>query len=403
MDQSATAEISLTGGNPVYARLLIYVCLAVICIAVFSPTLQKLAETHDFKTHLGFARQIVRGERELLAHPLYHLAVISVRSIGVRWQTAPMIVCLVAIMASASVIFAGYLSRSLPVRASTNALVAAAGLTIILMLVSSISVFTLPHMYIGYILPNVYHSPTMLVMKPFALLLFVYTLGVFSTHQHYYTVHAVVIAAVLSILAALSKPSLTIILLPTLILGMVYAYLRKQPLRWKLAWFGILIPTILILIVQTMLLPNSNSGADKIGIMPFAFIQMYNTSDPLLRFVASIAFPLMVYAVYFHRAIRHFALNFVWLLFAVGAFFTYFVVEVDRVADGNFSWSGQIAVLLLFLVSTQFLLQQIYDSEHHRFKFDFASILCFVVLLLHFGCGLYWWYANSFLDLLAHF
>jgi hypothetical protein len=91
--------------------------------------------------------------------------------------------------------------------------------------------------------------------------------------------------------------------------------------------------------------------------MPFGVMKMY--SNYLLpKLVASILFPLFVSLVYIRRAVLDIRMILGWLIFLFGAFITYFFAETgQRFYDGNFGWSGEIALVILFITSTLFYLE----------------------------------------------
>jgi hypothetical protein len=53
-----------------------------------------------------------------------------------------------------------------------------------------------------------------------------------------------------------------------------------------------------------------------------------------------------------------------WLSFMFGTFFTYFLAETGtRFYDGNFGWSGEITLVVLFTLSTLFYLEMPHDRR----------------------------------------
>ena len=85
-----------------------------------------------------------------------------------------------------------------------------------LMLIAPITIFTWSqqNLYFGYIPAHVYHNPTQVALKPFALLFFVAALRVFSDRVRRALFIALTFA--LGLCATLAKPSLSICLIPAL-------------------------------------------------------------------------------------------------------------------------------------------------------------------------------------------
>ncbi len=104
----------------------------------------------------------------------------------------------------------------------------------------------------------------------------------------------------------------------------------------------------------------------------------------MAKFVLSILFPLCVYSLYFRKATDDTYLSLAWPIFLVGACYTYFLAE-DGAArfDGNFWWSAQVALLILFVFSTAFLVRQ--EVRSKRF------FICAAVFGLHLISGIVWY------------
>jgi len=110
----------------------------------------------------------------------------------------------------------------------------------------------------------------------------------------------------------------------------------------------------------------------------------------LFKFSLSILFPLVVYALYLKRACRNVHFNLAWLTFGIGAFYTYFVAESGwRFGHGNFTWSGQISLLILFISATVFFI-----AQNRPFKWSIRMVACTYIFALHLLCGLYWYYLH---------
>jgi len=285
-------------------------------------------------------------------------------------------------------------------RAST---LASAVLALALMLVGPIFLLTPNQLYLGYLPPHVYHSPTMYVLKPFAIPLFAAGLYALSQAPPVGLVSAnqiTVIVLLLSALAPLAKPSYTISLIPALALMTVWQRWHNQRVRWTLL-ASLLVPALLVLAAQ-YLLTYSGGQADQVRFNPLGFLSAHDRVSWLLApmFLLSITFPLAVYGLYFRQARRDLGLNFAWLTFLIGAFYSYFLTETKRLVDGNFTWSGQITIFVLFVISMRFLLVQ---EVRENTSFHWRSLsrrfwLCAVLFAIHFACGLYW-YSTELLGL----
>jgi hypothetical protein len=204
------------------------------------------------------------------------------------------------------------------------------------------------------------------------------------------------IGVLLMILTSIAKPNYTMAAIPALGLIALYRLWKKQPVNWSLV-IGMGLPAALILMAQILIFPSwtreSITPSDGgFAFAPFAFLDAMGGRDGFVfKFILSILFPLAVYTLYFQKSVRDFAFNAAWLIFFVGAAFTYLFVEPgNRLPAGNFTWSGQITLFVLFVVSAGFFLRQIYEPEK-GFRFNRAAIICIVIWLLHVVSGVLWY------------
>ncbi len=86
-----------------------------------------------------------------------------------------------------------------------------------LMIIAPINVFTLyqQNLYHGYIVPNAYHNPTMVLLKPIALLHFFLSLRLISQKKDHLL--DILILALLTVFSALAKPNYLIVWLPVVV------------------------------------------------------------------------------------------------------------------------------------------------------------------------------------------
>jgi hypothetical protein len=259
--------------------------------------------------------------------------------------------------------------------------------TLVAMLVAPIFLLTPDNPYFGYIAINVYHSPTMVLLKPFAVLQFHFAITAFDfasidrARNHWLRV------AVVTVFSTLAKPSYTIVLLPALAVRAIYAYRKKEAVNWWLLVGGLVLPAVITIGAQSVFF---DAGAFRLA--PLAVFQEWaaqfnpKAADGLvLKFVLSILFPLVVYIMYGEQARRNRYLNFSWLCFGFGAAYTYLFVEANRVAHGNFTWSSGIALFVLFLTSLIFFLRQ-----NRTFVVRPAFIVGITILALHLVSGIVW-------------
>ena len=211
------------------------------------------------------------------------------------------------------------------------------------------------HMYLGYIGITTYHSPTVILLKPFALLQFILAYKCFDNLVPLKN-NQILAAGIVSLIAAYIKPSLAICILPALGVFAAYRVIQKRYVNFWGLVFGFAVPSVLLLIWQFLVTYYANE-AGGVMFLPLGIMSTYS-NNLILKLILSILFPLLVLIVYFKQAKIDDRLILGWLLLGFGLFFTYFFAESGpRIMDGNFGWGGEIALSLLFVISTLFYLE----------------------------------------------
>jgi hypothetical protein len=219
------------------------------------------------------------------------------------------------------------------------------------------------HMYFGYIGITVYHSATMAALRPLALGLVFLINGFFLSKQPA-TPILIIVAGMFTVLATLAKPNFTIAFFPALgILLLVNVFTNKANrwLGWRASIFGFFIPATLVLLWQfiyTYFDKGNTSSDSSIIFAPLLVFKLWSTSWLLPKFFLSILFPLGVFIAYLPSARKDVRLLLAWLTFLIGASYGYLLAETVRTYNGNFIWSGQIGLFILFVFSLIFVFEQ---------------------------------------------
>jgi len=108
-----------------------------------------------------------------------------------------------------------------------------------------------------------------------------------------------------------------------------------------------------------------------------------------LFLLLSIAFPLGVAAACRPGSLRNGPLMLAWLVFGIAAAYGYLLAEAQpNRGDGNWLWSGQVALFVLFAESVLFLRSRGRGASPPTRPWRQA---CAVVFALHLACGLVWY------------
>jgi hypothetical protein len=218
------------------------------------------------------------------------------------------------------------------------------------------------HYYYGYIGLANYHNPTIQLLHPVALLVFILALQVFRRPRN--PSWMIVLAAILVVLSALVKPNYLLCILPAMaVLGLVLL-LRRQPLDVRMGLLGFALPAAVVLGVQwyvTYAMPGADNS--HIIFLPLVVEQYFSNYLPW-KFLLSILFPLVVLILTARQVIRDRGLQLAWLSFVLGALQLYLLAESgDRLYDANFRWSAQITLFVLIVACVRFVMARLAEGN----------------------------------------
>jgi hypothetical protein len=361
--------------------------LAVITAAAFSWIFTLRFTTpepfQDFRFHNQAAAELVAGAPLALPHPLYHvLAGGLAAALGLAVPWAGMVVAVAAQTGLALVAF--FDLRAASGGRATLSAAAALGLT----LAAPLNWFTPAsrEFYFGYLFPNALHNPTIVLLRPLALALFL-ACAVLLTPSAPPTSARMVGLGLLTVLCALAKPSYLICLLPALAAAwLLDGYPRDR--RWHALALGVVLPGSLLVAAQAWFtLTTDRMDPTTIVIAPLKVVFMHTRDDVSLvaaKLVLSLVFPLVAALAFLRAAARDQALRLAWLALGTGALYAYGLSETgDRMIHGNFLWSGQAAVAVLFAASLRF----VFTRAREAAGADARLWVCGAAFLLHVASG----------------
>jgi hypothetical protein len=220
-----------------------------------------------------------------------------------------------------------------------------------------------PDMFLsGYFPANAFHNPTLLVAKPLLVLFFALALAALIPSGPP-SGRELTAGAVVSALVGLAKPNylgcviplLTVIAGARLWLGRTFCWRRAAVVVGAAA---------LTLGASYALYRSDQLGFEgRVIFAPFAVFGLHTSSDPTPlagKLLASIVFPLAAVLMWPAASWRSASMRLAWGAFAIALFFSYFIAESGpRLGDGNFVWSGHMAVFVLFVASAAFVREQL--------------------------------------------
>lgn len=223
--------------------------------------------------------------------------------------------------------------------------------------------------------PTIWHNPTYITMKPFALLTFYYVYKVIC--KDFFDKKDIVLLSIFSVVSCLAKPSSSIVIIPA-----VFIYIaldsfehRKEVIKKIVNICGIFAPTIGLLAIQFLLTFGESSGT---GIRFGTFLEL-NFFDSIIATLAVIIFPL-IYSIavkfkYNNKAIMKLAI----CCYIVGWIQYYFLYEIEY-AHGNYAWGYFIGIFVL------------YFATYVDFCCKVKKSIVILVYIVQSGIGLYYLY-----------
>lgn len=204
-----------------------------------------------------------------------------------------------------------------------------------------------PNWYIGQFTGNIWHNPTTIMLVPFALLQFGYSLDLLRGYDRVINNKLILF----TILAILIKPNFFIcyaIIFPPLLL---VRNLFRLDRRFYLSMAHVLAGGV-ILIIEYVVTYQGNKGKADILVRPFLVWDFYVNSR-LTALITSVFFPLLYSLLNFKYVIKNTMLTYAWLLFISGlCLFILFCESGPRMFDANFIWQMVPCTLILFVAIT---------------------------------------------------
>lgn len=366
---------------------------ALATVAIYLPMwvylLYWLRVSSDYWAHLREAANLANGGAIATPHMLFHALTAGISHLStLNIVPSALVLLTLCVALTAVVLYRGW-TAGFPLPFGLKLL-----LVPLILIAAPVSAlyWVDGHLYFGYIGLNVFHNPTILVLKPFALAVFWLAACFWRSADEPRSPWLWWAMPLLLILSALAKPSFLIVFLPGLTLFLLWRQLNGKFVDWPFYLLGVVVPSVLVLGWQFWVtysaeqVPGFAAGKSGIVLAPFTLMKLY--SDWLLpKLLLSLAFPLTVTVTMWHSARRDPQLLLGWAIFVVGAVQTYFLMESGpRATDGNFVWSGQIGLWILFVASiSHFFTVQQDGGERAPTP---SWLLCMGVLFLHVLSGI---------------
>jgi hypothetical protein len=372
-----------------------------LCIALSIPTTAvqlfgRSAGQSDYGVHLAAVERLQHGHLEV-SHFLFHGSVAVLGFVLTNPIATLLIIALGQVVLGLAVFRVLCDAFEAGSRTSERAARLALVTTAALLISGPINLLTFRHLYLGYVTTTTYHSPTVQLLKPLALILFLRLHGnVLAEPPEPDTSPRLLNLAILSIVTTLAKPSFTIVVLPALMV-MVLVYRRTVPVRRTLATLAVLGASVGAVIVwQLLFLFTGAGGEEGVGIRPLAVALAFAPTPRMLvaKLLLSVAFPAIAFFFNRRAALADRRLVFSYICFLISLLYYLLLAELGpRLYHGNFLWGAMVSLLVVFVSTCAMLARR--EPTARR-----ATRAPWLILALHAACGLVWLAASN--GLLGH-
>ena len=251
--------------------------------------------------------------------------------------------------------------------------------------------------YLGVFTANPFHNATFMVARPFAVLAFLWYVKLLSVYeQGEHKTADYVLFAVFLLLATMTKPSFTLVMVSTAGLIMLFRLFRAKFRNFiPTVQLGLcFVPTFLDLLYQFKGVFVPVEGEE--GGLGFCFgeVWMQYTSNFVLAVGLAVGFPLLVLVLNYKECRKNTLLCFSWQLYLVSFAEAFFLYEKGfRKYDFNFSWGYMYGIFFCHFCALVMVIRKTAETVSGRTGQGRAAILLvcqWLAFLGHVVCGLFY-------------
>ncbi|MBR5964596.1 MAG: hypothetical protein IK015_00530 [Treponema sp.] len=269
------------------------------------------------------------------------------------------------------------------------------------------------NIYLGQSSPNIWHNPTLIMAKRFALSAMIVAMRVMQTTVSFKDCSSckkdLLLLTGLLFFSALAKPAFVQVFFPAIFVWCVVKVLvsKGKYFSTALILFFCCLPAFFVLLSQFFLCflisgASAESGP-SIGVKLF-YVMKIHSPNVFLSPLLTIAFPICVLALSFVQRQKLLdSTKFSWLMYLFSFLFAALLYEPARPSHGNFGWGMAIAIMVLWVESAKNFLVMKKNSARIAMElkiFVVSRFLCKmadVILCFHILFGVIYLYRIVFL------
>lgn len=328
----------------------------------------------DYPSHIRNMVNIFKGELPF-SYPIWHYFVKALTIIfALNNVLASSVVTSIVVVIYAILIYKTI--NILTFTHSTSYSLLTVLLTFVLLVIGPLDIPNYNKYYIlGQWSPNIWYSPTFVMLKPFALVATIFVIATLKKSS----IPLALVTIIVSIISIFSKPSFIIVFLPSLL---IFYVLRKNYVNSKntLIIFIIFLSTIGAILFQfSLLFIESNV---HILIDPFGVWSKF-TPSIIVSLLLGLAFPILYLLLYYKRVFHNDYTLFSWILTAISIFIALVFAESgERYLHGNFFWSYATSINILYIFT---LIQYVQYFDYSQLKTKLLLIVLTIQTLFGFN------------------
>lgn len=249
--------------------------------------------------------------------------------------------------------------------------------------------------YAGVFSPNPFHNATYLAARPFAIVSFFMFSHILTRYEKETDWKENILFGVVLLLATMTKPSFTFVLVPCAGLIMLYRLIRSgfRTFRQAVCLGVCFIPTFIALLYQFFGVFGPAEGGER-GI-GFGIAEVWGQYSGNLVFsiLLGAAFPLLILVFHLKEIKKNSVLLFAWQLYLVSFAEAAVLYEKGfRKNDFNFSWGYMYGLLFVFIAGLYVLLRDSFGEK----KKKWLLAVQWLAYGAHVVCGI-WYFRGIFL------
>lgn len=250
--------------------------------------------------------------------------------------------------------------------------------------------------YLGQGTPNIWHNPTTMCVRPFALLTYILVLHILEAYESNVKIEKKnwIGLAILMLICNLAKPSFFQIVVPGLGLYLLLLLIQTKGkaflfcVKMALAF----VPSAVVLIWQFVISFMVSSSAEAGGGIVIAWFEVLRAYTPDLPTSLFLVFAFPVYVLitnWKHLKERDVKLT---LFMFLGGFLEAAMLAEEgyRRLHGNLTWGYMLSIFFVYLTAFKYFIKKNKEYNYENTKEKIVVAIGWVLLILQLFIGLYY-------------